>query len=202
MTTEQPVTKTCRQRLTLLALVTIFVLPIILAVGLYLNPQSWRPGTTNYGKLVTPQMSVKDISLTQLDGTPIKLTSWEGKWLFLTINPEQCTNTCIDNLYKMRQIKIALGKKSEQLVNVFALPKAKITDRLFTQMQQDYPNVTFLTIDEPALMALQTQLPPDTIIPSDGGLYAVDPNRNIVMYFPNKIPASSILKDMQRLVRG
>ena len=45
--------------------------------------------------------------------------SLKGEWTMLYVEPEKCEQACLDTLYKMRQVRIRLGKNQNQVDKLF-----------------------------------------------------------------------------------
>lgn len=186
----------------MLILLVISLLPLL--GGYWLVASGWRPSTTgNYGELVQPARPIADIRLKTLDGTAMQLGELRHKWLMIVFAPADCPGVCEDNLYKMRQIHIALAKNQKRVQRLFIITApgdmAGLTRRL-----RDYPDLLVATGSAETIQTLSEafRLPSGAPLEDQGRVYIMDTIGNLMMSYPSGAEAKGILKDMQRLLRA
>ena|SRR3990167_6573305 len=111
------------KKLVIVFLVFIFMMPGVCAYWFYQHPNWLSGAATNKGQLLTPPVLVKALPETD-------------KWGLLLWSPYQCTQVCQQQLTKLTQIRLALGRRFYH-VNLWlltnharVLSEAKQTDRL------------------------------------------------------------------------
>lgn len=87
-----------KNQIAIIALVVVFVLPVILA-KVALENDWFNKGATNQGELLTPPI---DFSANFAELPPL--------WRLVYVLPEQCDAKCANAIYALGQIHIALGK--------------------------------------------------------------------------------------------
>ncbi len=178
-----------------------FLLPVLIAYGLYVG--GWRSETTrNYGELVQPPRPVGDVALTQLDGKPLRLTDFNGKWLFVYFGPAACPPTCMDSLYKMRQVRLAQAKEAHRIERLFVLTTTEDVATLPARLA-DHGGMHVLH-GAPAVIKSLAQtfaLPAGSPLDEIGRIYVVDPLGNFMMSYPADADPNRMRKDMARLLR-
>lgn len=92
-----------KNKIAIIALVVVFVLPVILA-KVALENDWFNKAATNRGELLSPPI---DFSSDFADLPPL--------WRLVYVLPEKCDVTCKNALYAMGQIHIALGKHMDRV---------------------------------------------------------------------------------------
>ena len=86
----------CRKRLILICLILIFVAPGIIAYLIYKHPQWLHLSLTNKGTLVRARLLH---------------IPHNTKWGIVLVNPGMCDILCLQELDRLNQIRLALGRK-------------------------------------------------------------------------------------------
>ncbi|OQW93264.1 MAG: hypothetical protein BWK79_12080, partial [Beggiatoa sp. IS2] len=162
--------------------------------------QDWQPqGRTNQGTLVTSVQPLPEMTLVTFDGQPFPLKQLHGRWTLLTVSPADCTSACEQNLYKMRQIRIALNQDVQRVQRVLlAQDKSRLTN--LAKLQAEYQGTLWLTGDAETLTTLLQKLDAlTTNIPDK--IYLLDPLGNLLMYYAADTDPKGLLKDLQRLLK-
>ncbi|MDH5600383.1 MAG: SCO family protein [Gammaproteobacteria bacterium] len=180
-------------------MVFLFGLPYLVAFYFYFGTDKFTLDKTNYGTIISPARAIPDVELIKPDNSKFRLSSLKGKWVLASIGNSDCKQDCIDNLYKIRQIKKAVGQEYKRITKLFFL-KDKNNIESFEKLLKEYPGM-------------------DVIMPSgndynnhlsnffyenkevENGIFIIDPLGNYMMFYPKGADASKILKDVQRLLR-
>jgi cytochrome oxidase Cu insertion factor (SCO1/SenC/PrrC family) len=188
-----------RRRLLLLA--ALFMLPVLVAYGLYYG--GWRPSSTaNHGELLQPARLVKDAALTLLSGESIRFSHWHGKWTLLLFSTAECLKPCERNLNNIRQIIAAQGKEAHRVRGVLVVTDGKALDWLRYAIK-DYPDMQVVIGSQAAVNSLAQQfvLPAGSPLDNLNRVYLVDPSGNFMMSYPADADPTGINKDLKRLLR-
>ena len=109
-----------RGRRSLLALATLFVVPLAAAFWLYYGAPGLRPrGAANRGELIHPAVPLRELAFASPDGRAIDGDLLRGRWTLLYIGPQDCDPRCRDVLYLTRQTRLALNKDSDRVRRLF-----------------------------------------------------------------------------------
>lgn len=116
--------KTTRKPYTMLALLAVFIVPVVLA-KLALDNNWFNRAVTNKGELIQPVMDLSAL----LDKQP-------PKWRLVYQVPAHCDAGCENALYSIQQVWLALGRDTDRaqptvLFNTYSDPQA------VTRLQQD-----------------------------------------------------------------
>lgn len=113
-----------RNRLTLLAIVSIFAVPFL---GYLVNP--WELPRTNKGQLIIPHVQIEALGLTDENGRPYDATDTGGRWSLMYIAGAHCDTACKNGLYyQMRQVRLTLGEDAPRVRRVVVLTTAPDAD--------------------------------------------------------------------------
>ncbi|GAM72172.1 hypotehtical protein [Vibrio sp. JCM 19236] len=145
-------------RIKLLALLALFVIPVIAAkVILYMN--WYEGGATNKGTLIEPRFTFEQAGLSN----PIP-----ESWQLVFIVPEVCDSVCEERWYLLNQSKIALGAYSE-----------RVEVALYVSTSSDAKWVEALEIEHKVLVLPEQELPI-----ADQDYLLVDPLGQWVIRYP------------------
>ncbi|MDE2089851.1 MAG: SCO family protein [Gammaproteobacteria bacterium] len=184
----------------LLAMVGLFVLPLIVAMGLYVA--GWKPGhTVNHGVLVQPARPLPDMALQTLQGESVRLRQLRGKWVLVYFGSSACPDACLRNLYEMRQVRLALGVHRERVRRVFVLTDLSDVNGLRNKLR-DYPGMVVIAGPARNVTRLTRQFGVGgATSPAQPGVYLVDPLGNLIMHYPTHADPDGMLDDLARLLR-
>lgn len=179
----------------LFAVIAICASPLIASYLTYyvIKPQD----RTNYGALIDPRAHpIPPLDSTTLDGKPLGLDAYKGKWIMLQISDAECAEPCRKRLLDMRQLRLAQGREMERIERVWL-----VTDDqpLETQLIREYDGTHILRVNEKKLNAW---LPADSgTVPADH-IYMIDPLGNLMMRFPKDADPNRIKKDLSKLLKA
>jgi hypothetical protein len=189
--------RTRRGRIQMILVLLACAAPVIAS---YLAYYVFKPegGKTNYGTLVVPPQ-------------PINPTWFEipfnGKWTLMVARPaSECkkgNDACVEVLYLIRQVRLALGKHKNRLQLVWV-----VSDRgpveVDIQKAYDQENAGFYIIPAPdpkKEAAWQAWLNTQNL---SQGIALIDPSGEKMMVFPDKTSSNDfvkIRKDIERLLK-
>jgi cytochrome oxidase Cu insertion factor (SCO1/SenC/PrrC family) len=184
-----------RGRWKLLGVLAVCAAPLIASYFTYyvLKPET----RTNYGTLLDPrQHPIPAIGARTLDGRPIELTDFKGKWLMVQASPAQCLEPCRKRLHDMRQLRLAQGKEKDRIERVWLVTDAQ---PLETVLIREYDGTQMLRAD-PA--KLKSWLPTDAATGIDDHLYLIDPLGNLMMRYQKDADPNKIKRDLAKLLKA
>ena len=184
-------------RIKLLALVAVFLSPFI-GGWLALYVFDLRPASGNYGSLVQPVRTIEWPPLETFDGQRFE-AGFGRKWTFLLFAGDACAELCRDNLYYMRQIRTLLGRDAQRLQNVM-LSSAPLDDGL-RDFLGEYPRLVVVENFRDPDFYRSFELDGVDPVGSAPRLYLVDPDQNLMMYYPAENDHARILEDLKKLMK-
>ena len=152
-----------KNRRSLLLLITVFILPILLA-KLALNNQWLALGVTNQGKLLEQALTLADLGINE--------GKFNQQWLIIYRLPDTCPAKCLQLIEAVHNTYVALGKDMPRVTplllkkNIFSVEQSKQLARsqwqilpLTTQMKQLLNKPQVLITDPLGNIILSYQLP-------------------------------------------
>jgi hypothetical protein len=179
----------------LLAVLAVCASPLIFS---YLTYYVIKPsGRTNYGTLIDPRAHpVPPLATVGLDGKPLALEAYKGKWVMLQVAPGECPQACKEQMVKIRQLRLMQGKGMERIERVWL-----ITDNapLDIELMKVIDGAHFLRV-KPELV--KSWLPVEQGSEVSDHLYLIDPLGNLMMRFPKNAEPSKVTKDIGKLLKA
>jgi hypothetical protein len=184
-----------RGRCKLLLVLAVCAAPLLASYFTYyvIKPQS----RNNYGTLIDPRdYPIPVLGTIALDGNPVKLQDYQGKWVLLQVAGGDCAEICQQHLFAMRQLRLMQGKDMERIELVWLITDAQPLD---TMLMREYDGIDMLRVDA---RLLQAWLPVEAGSSAADHLYMIDPRGNLMMRFPKDADPSRIKKDITKLLRA
>lgn len=184
-----------KARWKLFAVILVCASPIILSYFMYyvVKPQS----RTNYGTLIDPRnYPIPELGTVALDGKPLALEVYAGKWIMLLVSGAECPTTCQEKLHDMRQLRLAQGKEMERIERVWLITD---DEHLDTMLMREYDGTHML---RSKLDAVRGWLPVDEGTTVFNHIYMIDPLGNLMMRFPKDADPNKIKKDIVKLLKA
>lgn len=167
--------------------ILIFIGPLI-GAWLFFNHVRLM-ATVNHGILIQPPFSVSQLNLQYeklADRKPSE-KDFRGHWVLVYSPILPCLSDCQWDLYKIRQVRTALGKDQNRIMRLVVTHTSEKREKFKELLEKSYPG-TYLATG----FQLPTQLIP-------GSLYIADPLGNIMMVYRSNFNAENLLKDLTRL---
>ena len=192
-----------RKQAMLLLLLAAFALPPLLSWVLFNYTDLGKgTGAGAHGTLVVPPRPVPDWPLVNPADITDADRSLHGKWTLVYLLDGKCGETCLENLYRMRQLRLATGKYAQRVQRA-VLAVNNDRNALTQEQLTDYPGQLVAYpegIDNNDLLSLFRLTPEDRPLAEDR-LYLVDPLGNLMMAYPAAEPPGGIIKDLTRLLK-
>jgi cytochrome oxidase Cu insertion factor (SCO1/SenC/PrrC family) len=190
-----------RSRASLLIVFALFAAPVLIAwLSFYVFPD-WVPAeTSNHGDLVEPARPLPDFKLDTLSGDAIDQTFLRGKWNYVYLHQGDCDSVCVEQLYKVRQLRLAQGKNIDRMQRLMLWQADAVSPEARAELQAHFPGQVIAPVS--AKSELVTVFSTDTTDPLVAGrIYLVDPLGNLMMSYPVDAEPRGIIKDMHRLLK-
>jgi len=184
-------------RIKFLGLIGVFLSPFIVGwFALYVF--ELRPASGNYGTLIEPIKKLDWPTLKTRDGETLE-SGFGRKWTFLLFAGESCDDLCRNNLFYIRQIRTLLGRDTMRLQNVL-ITAQPLGDQMKIYLQ-NFPNLKVIEKNRDPALYEQFNLPGLGKVGSAPVIYLVDPDQNLMMYFPAENDQAQVLKDIKKLMK-
>jgi hypothetical protein len=172
-----------KNRLTLVGLFVLFVLPVVIAYSAYFG--GWfKAATINHGELLEEKniLDIEDFSFIRKEGSKITGKEFETLyWWLVVIQPNDCDSDCIEtNLYMLNQTYQGIGKETDRINPLVIFPQS---EKLTEFKTHNFP-VAYSNFSNQGVMALKkTRSGLNQDLPANN-IYLVDPLGNIFMRYP------------------
>lgn len=154
-------------------------------------------GRNNYGTLIDPRAyPVPDLGAKMLDGSPVTLDRYKGKWILFQADGGACAAACQRKLLEMRQLRLMQGKEMERIERVWL-----ITDEqpLETVLMREYDGTRMIRVNPEVLKAW---LPVDAGSGAESHLFLIDPLGHLMMRFPKDPDPAKVKSDIAKLLKA
>jgi len=194
----------------------LFLIPLLMALILYIENITLGKNTTNHGQLIIPPFPITKLDLYNSKGQLLKNQSknntneeaspnknrTNGKWLMLYLYPTSCEQKCEQGLYKMRQIRLATGKNRDRLERAILTYSDTPSDaKLKNLLSTRYKGTRHLMVSRQHFEnTIQTHVHA-AYANKKGALFIADPLGNILMVYTSNAKPKGIFKDIQRLLK-
>ncbi len=190
-----------RGRRTLMLVAILFLLPVVLATGLYVS--GWRPEgrILAHGELLQPARPVGDADLKGAEGTSFRLGALRGKWVLVYFSSLPCNEACQNNLYKMQQVRLTQGRDAPRVERVLVVADAAVP--ALRDLAQRYPGLLAASAAPGVVQKLAREFVSSqgTAFDAPGRVYLLDPLGNLVLSYAPDADPSGMRKDLARLLR-
>ena len=185
-----------------LLLVAVFFLPIIIVLVLYFNLDKWDiGGERNHGDLIQPPRQLEDIALTDIQGEPFRFSDVRDKWLMIHFGQAVCNQKCRDELYLMRQIRLAQGGDRQRIVRIHISTGGEPKESL-RNVLAEHPGLKVVYGDASDLQKIIDQFQHDVGAgPAVQDMYLADPRGFLMMSYPEGYDPKGMIKDLERLLK-
>jgi hypothetical protein len=190
-------------RWTLLLIFVLFLLPVVVAWVMNFGSGGWKPErTTNYGQLVTPARPLPAVALAEPGGDHLPGDFLKQKWTLVYLHSGSCRDLCQQNLYKMRQVRLAQGKNLDRVQRLLVVSERR-ADALDKELQAAWPGLVIAQPvgDGAAQFLEQFRLRTDEPPAAKERIYLVDPYGNLMMSYESNAEPGGMLKDLEHLLK-
>ena len=158
----------------------------------------------HHGELVVPARPLPEFSMPGIGTDSVDRNFLRGKWTFVFIAGGPCEKPCVEQLYKMRQVRLTQGKNIKRLQRLFLWNPAGVSNTQRLELVEHFPGLVIGSLQpggqsDDLIDAFRLEDGADPY--SSGRLYLVDPMGNLMMsYEPGTVPRG-ITKDLERLLK-
>lgn len=181
-------------RLVLILLFALFLVPVLAAVVLQSSWLDWQPEPERaHGTLLSPVIALQDFELTDTGGTVRTIRDLQDLWWLVRIVDGPCDQTCFERLDLLNRVRLAQDRHVGD-IGLLLLTPARLDDG--TRSAVHALNPAWMVFDGRAGASLRAHFPDA----QDGTTFIVDPEANIMERFEPDIDANDIRKDLRRLL--
>ena len=186
-----------RKRLTLIALMALFLSPVLAA-------WLWTPDTfRNRGELIDPPQPLVNVPMISPDGSDVDLTNLFGRWTYVFFVEAGCDESCKQLADAVERVRLSQGK-NEKRVRLMVITLSPDALSSVDEIRLIMPKTIVLGVNA----ADKEQLLPQFMSSGEasalqsGSVFLVDPMGNLMMSYPAKADPTDLRKDISRLLRA
>lgn len=186
-----------RKRLTLIALMALFLSPVLAA-------WLWTPDTfRNRGELIDPPQPLVNVPMISPDGSDVDLTNLFGRWTYVFFVEAGCDESCKQLADAVERVRLSQGK-NEKRVRLMVITLSPDALSSVDEIRLIMPKTIVLGVNA----AEKEQLLPQFMSSGEasalqsGSVFLVDPMGNLMMSYPAKVDPTDLRKDISRLLRA
>lgn len=181
-------------RVKLLMLMLVFILPAVISWHLVFFTDYAHDGGAEHGVLIKPPRLLDNIVLNRFDD--IRQDGQDhlhGKWSLLFFVEGNCDTVCKENLYRLRQIRLATGRRLSRVQRVMVI------DTDVSSECRSYPGQLYVYRDQLSDNFLSRFA--DWNRDSGNGIFMIDPRGFLMMRYAVDADPIGIIRDLTRLLR-
>ncbi len=188
-------------RLKLLAIVALFLLPLSAAVLMFKGQLPLMSGeTVNQGILIQPPVAL-DWSAAESAADQPLAEELLGSWVILFPVTQPCEQNCLQKIAGLRQVHRAAGRE-QQRIELVLLSDAPLEASANQQLLSVYEQFHILADPGGSLHQSLLKAKPVSEMPTPQPiLYLVDPLGNIMMAYETADSEVRLSKDLKRLLK-
>ena len=188
--------KQLKGRLALVAIALMFFVPIFVSWYLVFF-SDYKDGikTVNNGVLISPIINLSNLDMKSFSDD--KIYSQDRTWILAFLIKQDCNKLCQENLYQIRQIRLAIGKDQDKLERL-VLSKASLD---WDNYKKEYPGQKYIDSSMINFDRIVSAFKSNPELKADS-IYLIDPYGNLMMQYKNGTEPTGIIKDIERLIRN
>ncbi len=186
-----------RKRLTLIALMALFLSPVIAA-------WLWTPDTfRNRGELIDPPRPLVNVQMISADGTNVDLATLFGRWTYVFFVEAGCDESCKQLADAIERVRLTQGK-NEKRVRLMMITLNPDSLSSLEEIRLNIPKTIVLGVSasQKDQLLRQFMLRGGESMPQSDNVFLVDPMGNLMMNYPAKTDPTDLRKDISRLLRA
>ena len=179
----------------------LFFVPVVGAWLLHKNIDLWRPDSTvNYGKLLTPVRALPGVELARRERGVLRREDFVGKWTLVYIHDTACDAGCRENLYKVRQVRLAQGGEKERVQRLWLVLGPPDAPEL-AEVLEGHDGMLVAGGQGADFDAFLQAFSAQGAEVAAGQIFIVDPLGNVMMRYAQDAEPKGIVKDLERLLK-
>lgn len=189
-----------RSRTKLILLILMFLLPVAGSWYLVFFTDYARDGKggAEHGSLINPPRQLENVSLLRVNERSTEQVSLYGKWSMLFFVDGSCEAECGENLYRLRQIRLATGRQMQRIQRIAIIDEVESL-RFSDNLSENYPGQLYVSrkdLGEDFLQQFQ-----GLELHDKSAIFLIDTRGFLMMRYPGDTDPSGIIRDLSRLLR-
>ncbi len=187
-----------RNRLIIVMVFAMSVIPFIIAWFLFQNPE-WLETGTNRGKLISPPVATELQDWQGLDEFSVRhMSELKGRWVMVNlVSGPECKQQCQEAIHKTKQMRLMSNKDLTRIRRIVVF----LTDIDLKNNKGLWQNDTRLLRARPSQQLSKKLLKIRNGNVPDGMLMIMDPLGNLMMEYEPGFNPYDVLKDLKKLLK-
>lgn len=205
-----------KNKIKLAVLMLVAIIPITFATMSFRNAmlEGGIGGSLNKGELINPPIDVSALDMNDEMGVPMFKPFEEviealgdeeyeiQPWLMVYVSGSDCNQACLDRIFQLRQLHVALGKDIQRVRRYFLNASGNDISVENKQLfREEYPSMGVAHGDPQKIKQNFAQAKVDLNLPEEDYVIFVDPVGNTMMYYSADKTAQDIMSDLETLLR-
>jgi cytochrome oxidase Cu insertion factor (SCO1/SenC/PrrC family) len=191
-----------RARASLLIIFALFAAPVVLAWLLFFVFPEWVPKTTtNNGVLIEPIRPLPAFQLQSVSAKRVDANLLQGKWTLVYLHKGACDTVCVEQLYKVRQVRLSQGKNIDRLQRLMLWQAEGVDEARRNELQQHFPGQLIVLLAGDAERLLEVFDVDGRTPMGQERIYLVDPLGNLMMLYEPGSEPRGMIRDLERLLK-
>lgn len=178
-----------KNKLSLLALITLFLTPVIVAIVMNSNLIKYQPDSLkNRGDLIVPPIRITESG---------SLKDYEGFWTVVYNHTGECEEECNSMLELIYRVRLTKGHKMDKVRLLVLHPE---NDDL--QIPSQYGSIESQSYSIDSELSKSLSELSNKSLTNNKGLYMLAPEGFLMMSYPKGFAPQDVIKDLGLLLRG
>jgi hypothetical protein len=195
-------TDNSRSKTKLIFLILMFLLPVAGSWYLVFFTDHARDGMggggAEHGSLIQPPRQLENASLLKVNADSTEQASLYGKWSMLFFVDGPCGAECEENLYRLRQIRLATGREMKRLQRIAIIDESE-SSQFSDNLSESYPGQLYVSKEDLGGDFLQQFQGLE--LDDKAAIFLIDTRGFLMMRYPGDTDPSGIIRDLSRLLR-
>ncbi len=189
-----------KNRQLIIGIFAMSIIPFSIAWFLAKNPELLTSSATNHGQLITPIITTERTDFKGFDTfSQDNLKELEAHWLIVNVIPKSdCGETCLDAIYKSRQLRLMLNKELVRTRRAVLVLDSNVSQEFAANWWKEDGDL--LRLKPNAAVIEKLNLLYNGQIP-EGVLLLVDPLGNFMMQYAPNFNPYDVKSDLMHLLK-
>lgn len=176
----------------------LFFLPLMFAYIAATQGTGYFKQTKNKGRLVQPLVPAQKFAIQDKDGIRFPSTNFNGHWSLLYVDAGNCDKACMQTLYNLRQLHIALGKDMSRVKRYVATFQQE--GQLDDFLKRYSVDMQHLVLNRDQFAERTSHMHPKRSALTEGEIFIVDPLGNLTLSYAPETKPDDIYDDLKHLL--
>jgi len=155
-------------------------------------------GGAEHGSLIKPPRQLENALFLRVNEDSTEQVSLYGKWSMLIFIDGPCEAECEENLYRLRQIRLATGRQMQRIQRIAIVDQSE-NSRFSDNLSKSFPGQLYVSRKDLGKDFLQQFQGLE--LDDKSAIFLIDTRGFLMMRYPGNTDPSGIIRDLSRLLR-